>query len=1404
MANEHMDQQSNEVTDKAKGVGKSAGKGAGRLAKKGLKRATKKLRQLSMKAIKKMARVAVNALKQAALWLISAIAPFLPIILIIVILGVGIWWAYRESTGNRQEYSTYELSQNHYHDVVNQYGDPALFTLSDENALRIVFYNVMAKDAYLAYVPDGDGGYETMTPHEAQENEIVDRHNREDVFKISPLMLIALDNTLNENTGNITGQTFAQPVPFRDTEDGLELIEPYDEDGELNIYSRAFIYDDSIEETEQELNLSERSEEFQDVMDEIDEDLHGGSGEFTVPQAQDLDPMPVGRYVPAADSEGRQVFEPGIWDYGFAPVFLYGEYTEERWTEGTVTDVEIWDFDRQEMRLMTQDELSQYTDGEFDLSYGMLFRYPDYAEGSSDVVWNPENDQRITPETDGIELYKEEPPIDFYLIEEAVTPVGTIRNDIEIVEKPSGKTDRWSTTAMRQVPEIFYEERPLQDNYPEGNTMYPMPITEYYWFAEDYTGDIRPDYAPESPDDRTTYEGIEFEARYRIVEWDENDPVPNMVGIPPYVTEQPEPIMTEIEEIRLVDKDHEIFAQGREMVKRPEYVGEPDTEDLIGLDYYIAYFENYENYTQSVINFLDLSKPEYGGNHGTIMHQNHIEQLLSYYAFDEYRYNMADGRSIPSPEVIEHEMLWRGLDNPEDVWQPQGYSQLPMYHVRMQQIAHRRDEQQEQQGHADRELDIDYAEVEDAGDGFLNAMNNHYDDFLAASDEFGVDPHLLMAIAAVESTGMHYRDGQVVQNAASGATGLMQVVWSVNGSGLSSDLGMSEHDLLDPTQNIRAGAYILAREMRDAGYDVRVGLQSYHSGISYSTYIRNSDQFSTWSPESIDPYLDHYQFSWVTSEANRNEYREYVPKIEAAYVMNESPNVPDTPWVETPDGEFSSVGEGFEGGAEGIHTPVAENFTRRNTGWRRYADIAVETLADTGAYIWNRATDGIWDGSRRIMSDVGSFFGLVDDDDDTRELIEDEYTVRDNLNTAEREQLQPHPDHTGFGVHGMSNKLSPTEAETLTWQILAYEEMENLSAYEELEPEDFEERFIEAFMQPVRDERGNDNNRVNPNDYFPNGYQSPIEHDLDLIEEYGHQSDGGFNDSIWIGGAPNDPIYAVADGTIIQMNENSIIIEHDDGIATVYSDIRVAIEDRTVDTNDPQPIRGESSGVGMHIEQGQMLGFIGGDDDLIREDAFEFQLRRRGQRVDPTWIVDPSLIGGGVVVLDENAGDLTDPFQDHGWAVTDEFRQRTNSFHYGMDFGSRPAGRNIPIRAMGDGVVVHSQNHPATSSRHNWGQTVAVRHDFQTADGRYIYTQYSHLDERMVEVGQTVQQGEQIGTMGNTGNGIGVSPMAIHLHLETHLYHADNWRPGLVRRSETAVNPRELYNFPALREEIQP
>lgn len=108
-----------------------------------------------------------------------------------------------------------------------------------------------------------------------------------------------------------------------------------------------------------------------------------------------------------------------------------------------------------------------------------------------------------------------------------------------------------------------------------------------------------------------------------------------------------------------------------------------------------------------------------------------------------------------------------------------------------------------------------------------------------------------------------------------------------------------------------------------------------------------------------------------------------------------------------------------------------------------------------------------------------------------------------------------------------------------------------------------------------------------------------------------------------------------------------------------------------------------------------------------------------------------------------------------------KFRGFYPNGHLGEDWNGKGGGDSDlgdPIYAIGRGVVVFSENIHV-----GWGNCIIVRHAYRDTTGKIdmVDSLYAHLAERKVQVGQLVEKGQLVGTMGGN-NGM----YAVHLHFE--------------------------------------
>lgn len=118
--------------------------------------------------------------------------------------------------------------------------------------------------------------------------------------------------------------------------------------------------------------------------------------------------------------------------------------------------------------------------------------------------------------------------------------------------------------------------------------------------------------------------------------------------------------------------------------------------------------------------------------------------------------------------------------------------------------------------------------------------------------------------------------------------------------------------------------------------------------------------------------------------------------------------------------------------------------------------------------------------------------------------------------------------------------------------------------------------------------------------------------------------------------------------------------------------------------------------------------------------------------------------------------------------ITSPYGSRRSGFHYGVDIGNK---RGTVVSAAASGVVVNVVGYckeGVSSCGGRYGNYITIQHPNGTK------TKYAHLQKASVSVGQNVSQGEQIGTIGNTGRSTGP-----HLHFEVINSNGSTMKPSV-------------------------
>ncbi len=172
------------------------------------------------------------------------------------------------------------------------------------------------------------------------------------------------------------------------------------------------------------------------------------------------------------------------------------------------------------------------------------------------------------------------------------------------------------------------------------------------------------------------------------------------------------------------------------------------------------------------------------------------------------------------------------------------------------------------------------------------------------------------------------------------------------------------------------------------------------------------------------------------------------------------------------------------------------------------------------------------------------------------------------------------------------------------------------------------------------------------------------------------------------------------------------------------------------------------------------------DGSALVSDGFDFPVGPRGENVDvfKTHKIDTTLV---------------DPAYFKLFSV----------WHTGEDWNGRGGGDTDlgdPIYAISNGRVAEFGYYPPS-----WGNIILLEHVLP--DQTRVWSQYAHLEQMMVgQVGQIVQRGQQIGTMGK-GAKTAEYPQGrwiAHLHFEIRRTSLPigNWTPMVRDRSQVMAN----------------
>ena len=152
----------------------------------------------------------------------------------------------------------------------------------------------------------------------------------------------------------------------------------------------------------------------------------------------------------------------------------------------------------------------------------------------------------------------------------------------------------------------------------------------------------------------------------------------------------------------------------------------------------------------------------------------------------------------------------------------------------------------------------------------------------------------------------------------------------------------------------------------------------------------------------------------------------------------------------------------------------------------------------------------------------------------------------------------------------------------------------------------------------------------------------------------------------------------------------------------------------------------------------------------------------------------------------EVTGNLAEPMKSP-YQLTSNFGSRWGSTHKGIDLVGKDGDLAVYAADGGTVSIAHGVCAPGSGYYPNpdptcggWGNYVEIKHEGQ----KYKKTLYAHLDYVDVKVGDKVDKGQKLGTMGHTGNSTGA-----HLHFE--IWESDSYGSQVDPRNYIPTFPKK-------------
>ncbi len=458
---------------------------------------------------------------------------------------------------------------------------------------------------------------------------------------------------------------------------------------------------------------------------------------------------------------------------------------------------------------------------------------------------------------------------------------------------------------------------------------------------------------------------------------------------------------------------------------------------------------------------------------------------------------------------------------------------------------------------------------------FKKAVQNYLPIFQKYGNMYGIDPYILIAKACQESGADHEGSLPGGKNYNGAAVGIMQVespgsvitgvkAWNFQTNSEEYMPISSASDVSDVDANIKAGTMEFASRLADNQYNVPLSIQAYNYGPGGIGAVLSL--YSSATGKSAD------QIKKNPSDTGWLAYRQEVHKNPSKYFSWSGGTFGDPLYVEHVLRYYASP--------------------ETKSPWVKKKD---------GSVVMSSQDFNVGSASGLSMSNIASNLNSW--------LVSIWDKIRDNFNKLFPEVPKELPkERVKFNNYILENRT-----QDIINMMFVMEEKKYFSEYGEMTDEIWKQKYAQLFKNPLGAYWQDKNTGINPSEYFPNGYESPVKIEpATIVKGYGNVVNGEnkeFHTGVDVMAPKGTAIYAVADGTVNTVKKkdskygNYIQIDHGNSVSTLYGSL------------DTIKVKEKES-----VKKGQQIG-TAGNTGSDKGYVLHFELIKGGSSIDGSWII---------------------------------------------------------------------------------------------------------------------------------------------------------------------------------------